>query len=483
EVQRFDATVGDLLKALDATGRAENTIVVVTSDNGLPFPRAKANLYDAGTRVPLLIRWPGRIKAPRGVDAFVSLVDLAPTILEAAGVRPDRGLDGRSLAPLMTTGAAPGWREAVLTERERHANVSKGDVGYPSRALRDRAFLYVRNVSPDLWPAGDPTLWHSVGPFGDVDDGPSKQVVMKAFAGAGPASDLARLALGKRPAEELYDLARDPGQLRNLAADPSAQDRLAERRKALYVQLIATGDPRVEFGRTAPMFDRYPYVGPPLEGRPSPPKPPVDNTLTDLEAKLGWRLLFDGKSTSGWTTDRRQPSRTPVSNGALDPHGAGGYMLVHEQPVGDFVLALDFQITPGCNSGVFVRTEPLEPRPGKDVGYNGIEIAIDDTNTADYHDTGAIYDLVKPSRNAMKPVGQWNHLVVVADGPRLLVELNGRLVSRMDLDEWTAPNKRPDGSAHKFDVAYRDHPRRGYLGLQDHGSSCRFKNIKLLPIR
>jgi hypothetical protein len=158
-------------------------------------------------------------------------------------------------------------------------------------------------------------------------------------------------------------------------------------------------------------------------------------------------------------------------------------MLIHEQPVGDFVLALDFQITPGCNSGVFVRTEPLEPRPGKDVGYNGIEIAIDDTTTADYHDTGAIYDLVKPSRNAMKPVGQWNHLVIIADGPRLLVEVNGRLVSRMDLDEWTAPNRRPDGSAHKFDVAYRDHPRRGYIGLQDHGSSCRFKNIKLLPIR
>ncbi len=83
----------------------------------------------------------------------------------------------------------------------------------------------------------------------------------------------------------------------------------------------------------------------------------------------------------------------------------------------------------------------------------------------------------------MKPVGQWNHLVVIADGPRLLVELNGGLVSRMDLDEWTVPNRRPDGSAHKFDVAYRDHPRRGYLGLQDHGSSCRFKNIKLLPIR
>ncbi len=480
EVQRFDATVGDLLKTLDATGRAGNTIVVVTSDNGMPFPRAKANLYDAGTRVPLLIRWPGRIKGPRTIDAFVGLADLAPTLLEAAGVRPDRGLDGRSLVGLMTTGEAPGWRDAIVTERERHANVRKGDVGYPARAIRDGSTLYIRNFEPDRWPAGDPTLWHSVGPFGDIDDGPTKQRLVAWFKAS--FASPSRLALAKRPAEELYDLRRDPDQVRNLFFISAHDELLAARRKALDERMRASGDPRAD-GGDGSAFDRYPYVGPPLDGKAAPAKPIVDNALTDLEAKLGWRLLFDGKTTAGWTTDRRQPSKTPVVDGSLDPHGAGGYMLVPEGPVGDFVLALDFQITPRCNSGVFVRTEPLTPRPGKDVGFNGIEIAIDDTTSADFHDTGAIYDLVKPSRNAMKPVGQWNHMVVVCDGPRILVELNGRLVTRMDLDEWTAPNRRPDGSAHKFDVAYKDHPRRGYVGLQDHGSSCRYRNIKLLPIR
>jgi hypothetical protein len=146
------------------------------------------------------------------------------------------------------------------------------------------------------------------------------------------------------------------------------------------------------------------------------------------------------------------------------------------------VLALDFKITPRCNSGVFVRTWPLTPRPGKDVGYNGIEVAIDDTTAAGYHDTGAIYDLVKPETNAMRPAGQWNHLVVTCAKNLISVELNGAKVSRIDLDQWTQKNRRPDGTSHKFDVAYKDHPRRGYIGLQDHGADCWFKNIKLKPL-
>jgi hypothetical protein len=117
------------------------------------------------------------------------------------------------------------------------------------------------------------------------------------------------------------------------------------------------------------------------------------------------------------------------------------------------------------------------------VGFNGIEIAIDDTTTAGYHDTGAIYDLVQPRRNAMKPAGEWNHIAITCDRSVIRVELNGEPVAQMNLDEWTTPNRRPDGSAHKFDVAYKDHPRQGYIGLQDHGSACWFKNIKIRPIR
>ena len=208
----------------------------------------------------------------------------------------------------------------------------------------------------------------------------------------------------------------------------------------------------------------------------------ADNELTPQEKRDGWLLLFDGQTTNGWMNSDRAAPRTPVAGGALNPHKAGHYMLVHTQQWESFVLALDFKISPGCNSGVFVRTHSLTPRPGKDVGFNGIEIAIDDTPGAGFHDTGALYDLVKPTRNAMKPVGEWNHAEITCDGPRLTVVLNGDKVTSADLAAFTEPNKRPDGSAHKFDIVWRDHPRRGYIGLQDHGSPCWFKNIKLKPL-
>lgn len=208
----------------------------------------------------------------------------------------------------------------------------------------------------------------------------------------------------------------------------------------------------------------------------------ADNQLTPGEKKEGWLLLFDGQSLDEWMTSDGKPGRKPPEEGAINPHGAGHYMLVHKKKWSDFILALDFKISPGCNSGVFIRTSSLTPRPGKDVGYNGLEIAIDDTRTAGYVDTGALYDLSKPSRNAMKSAGEWNHLVVTARGSVIEIELNAERVNRIDLAEFTEPNKRPDGSAHKFDVAYKDHPKEGYIGLQDHGANCWFKNVKLKPI-
>ena len=114
----------------------------------------------------------------------------------------------------------------------------------------------------------------------------------------------------------------------------------------------------------------------------------VDNRLTDDEKKDGWLLLFDGNSLDGWMTSSQKPSHEPVEDHAINPHKCGGYMLMPNKPWGDFILELDFKISKQCNSGVFLRTFPLTPRPGKDVGYNGLEVAIDDTTTADFHDTG-----------------------------------------------------------------------------------------------
>lgn len=209
----------------------------------------------------------------------------------------------------------------------------------------------------------------------------------------------------------------------------------------------------------------------------------ADNQLTAREKEEGWQLLFDGKTLNGWMTSSEKPGARPVEEAAINPHKCGGYMMIHEKVWDNFRLALDFKISPKCNSGIFLRTFPLKPREGKDVGFNGIEVAIDDTTTAGFVDTGALYDLVKPSKNAMKPVGEWNHIEITCDRNRIEIVLNGEKVTQMDLDEWTKPNVRPDGSAHKFDIAYKDHPRKGYIGLQDHGGNCWYKNIKLLPLK
>jgi len=203
------------------------------------------------------------------------------------------------------------------------------------------------------------------------------------------------------------------------------------------------------------------------------------NTLSSTEKGAGWILLFDGKSLDGWTTPEGRESNTPIQDGAINSHGCGGYMMTYSQPFADFTLALDFKISPKCNSGIFVRTFPLTPLPGKDVGWNGIEIAIDDTTEAGYVDTGAIYDLSKPTKNTMKPAGEWNHIEITCKGPVITVVLNGEKVNECDLSKFTEPNKRPDGSAHKFDHRFSTHPKKGYIGLQDHGSDCWYKNIKV----
>ncbi len=208
----------------------------------------------------------------------------------------------------------------------------------------------------------------------------------------------------------------------------------------------------------------------------------ADNQLTEQEKKDGWILLFNGKNLDGWMTSSKKPSKRPVEDAAINPHKCGGYMMVHKKEWGDFKLKLDFKISEGCNSGIFLRTTPLKRRGRYSLGYNGLEIGIDDTKTAGYHDTGAIYDMVKPKKQMAKPAGQWNHIEILCDDNIIEVELNGEKITRMDLDEWDRKLRRPDGSRHKFPTAWKDHPRKGYIGFQDHGKDCWFKNIKLKPL-
>jgi arylsulfatase A-like enzyme len=232
---------------LDQSGRAENTIVVMTSDNGWPFPRAKANLYDAGTRMPMAIRWPAKAQPGWTTDAFINHTDLAPTFLEVAGLEPLPEMTGRSFLDLLTTGVSDS-RDVVLLERERHARCRAGDIGYPIRAIRTREFLYIRNLRPDRWPAGDPDcdgsqVTFSQGIFGDIDKSPTKWTII----GRRDDKDMAeffRLSCAKRPGEELYDLLSDPWQLRNVADLPEYIEAKRELRAELDRWMLETSDPR-----------------------------------------------------------------------------------------------------------------------------------------------------------------------------------------------------------------------------------------------
>jgi arylsulfatase A-like enzyme len=216
-------------------------------------------VYDAGARMPLAVRWPGAVRSGSVVDEFVSHADVAPTVLEAAGLKPPATMTGRSLVPLLQGLSQPG-RDRVFIERERHAHVRRGNLSYPVRAIRTNDYLYVRNFRPDRWPAGDPQMVFSVGPFGDIDGGPTKSLMVDRRDDP-MISRYFRLATAKRPAEELYDLRNDPHQLENVAGRPahaSAQHRL---RQQLESWLRETGDPRVTLDDDR--WDRFPYYGEP----------------------------------------------------------------------------------------------------------------------------------------------------------------------------------------------------------------------------
>ncbi|HEY1381175.1 MAG TPA: sulfatase, partial [Gemmataceae bacterium] len=260
-VQQFDTELGEVLKALDASGRAPNTLLVVTSDNGWPFPRCKANLYDGGTRVPLAVRWPGKVFRGNRADNLVSHLDLAPTFLAAAGLAPSPDHAGNNLVPLLTDGKFQPAGEVYL-ERERHTNVRKGDLSYPSRAVRTGRFLYIRNLRPDRWPAGDPEQYFAVGRYGDCDPGPSKDYILD-HREEPAVKRLYELAFAKRPAEELYDVTADPYQLTNVADRPQFAAVKAELRGLLDGWMRRTGDPRLNANDDR--FDRFKYFGQPTK--------------------------------------------------------------------------------------------------------------------------------------------------------------------------------------------------------------------------
>jgi uncharacterized sulfatase len=282
ECQAFDAYIGVLLKQLEKAGELDNTVVVLSGDHGMPgVPHGKCNLYDHGIAVALAVRWPGG-KPGRVLDDFVSLPDLAPTFLEIGGIKPPAGIYGRSLVPLFRSekaGQVDPDRAWVVAGRERHvAQAREGNLPYPMRALRTRDFLYVRNFAPERWPMGEPRgVTDTKAPdgatlatdtfacFADMDASPTKAWLVEHRNDEKWKAYYDR-AFAKRPAEELYDLRKDPDEINNVASVATyaaEKKKLAERLTKL---LTDAGDPRVV--EDTPKFDRPPFTD-------VPAKPPV----------------------------------------------------------------------------------------------------------------------------------------------------------------------------------------------------------------
>ncbi len=291
EIEWFDTHLGRMLDHLEKIGELDNTLVIVTSDNGMAFPRAKANLYEYGFHMPLAIRWGDEVQGGRIVDDLVGFVDLTATILDAAGVQHPGGaysLSGRSIMNLLQSsreGVLDPSRAYVLAGRERHSSSRFHSLAYPQRAIRTHDFLYIRNFKPERWPAGAPqkydpapkrpkfkgkeaisyapaepltdaTLGPLHGGYHDIDACPSLTFLIdnRDDPAIRPYFDL---AVAKRPLEELYDIRKDPACIHNLAKDPDYQ----KVRQELWLQLSSalreTGDPRMEGSDIFETYQRY----------------------------------------------------------------------------------------------------------------------------------------------------------------------------------------------------------------------------------
>jgi N-sulfoglucosamine sulfohydrolase len=260
EIEYFDRHLGRMLQILEEAGELDNTIVVVTSDNGMPFPRAKGSQYEMSSHMPLAIMWKNGIAQPgRKVEDFVSFIDFAPTYLELAGLDLEKaGLQpvaGKSLTDIFfskNSGQVNPARDYVLIGQERHDVGRPNDGGYPIRGIIRGDYLYLHNYAPDRWPMGNPETGYL-----NTDGGPTKTQVLRSRTRPGQRRYW-DLCFGKRPEEELYNLRLDPDCLQNLAQAQEHQGQRKELEALLVGQLKKQGDPRM-FGN-GEVFDRYPYA-------------------------------------------------------------------------------------------------------------------------------------------------------------------------------------------------------------------------------
>lgn len=289
EIEYFDSHLAKMLELLEKKGELENTLVVVTSDNGMPFPRIKGQIYEYDNHLPLAIMWAKGLKdAGRQIEDYVNFIDFAPTFLELAGIKQgDSGMEeirGRSLVPFFKGESHDRYRENyVILGKERHDVGRPDDQGYPVRAIVQGRYALSMNFAYDRWPAGDPITGYL-----NCDGSPTKTQILNERRREGK-STYWDLNFGKRPELELYDLEEDPWCVNNLAKKTEHFKRKADMLKLMLDELAKDGDPRVLGNLT--LIDSYKYM---------------DKNTTDFynrfrageEMKAGWVNPCDFESSN-----------------------------------------------------------------------------------------------------------------------------------------------------------------------------------------
>lgn len=251
EVEWFDSHVVKALKTLEEAGELDNTLIIMTSDHGMPFPRVKGQIYEQGFHIPFALRWGAKVKPGRVVEDFINMRDVAPTFMELAGLKPHPQMTGKSFVDILMTqksGVIDPTRDVMLVGKERHDTGRPHDWGYPVRAIRTTEYLYVHNYEPDRWPAGNPETGYR-----NCDDGPTKTFLLRQF------DNYYKLSFGHRPEEELYRINSDGDCVQNLASDPAYAEIKAKLRQQMDGMLKKEKDPRA-LGNGA-IFDTYKYLG------------------------------------------------------------------------------------------------------------------------------------------------------------------------------------------------------------------------------
>lgn len=260
EIESADHHVVRILKMLEDAGELENTLIVYTSDHGMPFPRVKGNAYQDANHIPMAVMWKNGIKKTgRKIIDYVSFIDLAPTFLAVAdvdfGTSGMHPITGKSLTNIFTStksGQVDTSRNFLLVGQERHDFGRPNDVGYPVRGFYKNGFYFLVNYEPDRWPACNPETGYL-----NCDGGATKTFILNQRRN-GATKYFWKMDFGHRPAEELYDIKKDPDCINNLANNSSYQSVALEMKTEMEAKLKAQGDLRM-FGYGS-IYEKYPFA-------------------------------------------------------------------------------------------------------------------------------------------------------------------------------------------------------------------------------